>query len=120
MRTIGVISDTHGLLRAEALAALEGCDLIVHAGDVGDDDVLRRLKQVAPVLAVHGNTESAQSSSDRVAAVRHRYERGVWPSGCGRDWRGGWVRRHMRSPESRLGPQAHRRPDSRAQADRSL
>lgn len=57
MRTIGVISDTHGLLRAEAMGALEGCDLIVHAGDVGDEDVLRRLEQVAPVLAVHGNTD---------------------------------------------------------------
>jgi len=57
MRTIGVISDTHGLLRSEAVAALEGCDLIVHAGDVGDEEVLRRLEAVAPVRAVHGNTD---------------------------------------------------------------
>lgn len=57
MRTIGVISDTHGLLRTEAVRALEGCDLIVHAGDVGDEDVLRQLADVAPLKAVHGNTD---------------------------------------------------------------
>jgi len=57
MRTIGVISDTHGLLRDEAVAALAGSDLIVHAGDVGDDGILRRLEEIAPLRAVHGNTD---------------------------------------------------------------
>jgi putative phosphoesterase len=57
VRTIGVISDTHGLLRPEALHALEGVDLILHAGDVGDVSILSRLGEVAPVLAVHGNTD---------------------------------------------------------------
>jgi len=57
MTTIGVISDTHGLLRDEALVALEGSDLIVHAGDVGDPDILVSLAQIAPVHAVRGNTD---------------------------------------------------------------
>ncbi len=57
MRVIGVISDTHGLLREEAVAALAGCDLILHAGDVGDLEILRRLGAIAPVRAVRGNTD---------------------------------------------------------------
>lgn len=57
MRTIGVISDTHGLLRDEAVAALEGSALILHAGDVGDPAILDRLGHIAPTLAVHGNTD---------------------------------------------------------------
>ncbi|MBI3638054.1 MAG: metallophosphoesterase family protein [Candidatus Rokubacteria bacterium] len=54
---IGVISDTHGLLRPEALAALAGSDLIVHAGDVGGPDVLEGLRRLAPVVAVRGNND---------------------------------------------------------------
>ncbi|MDP2957504.1 MAG: metallophosphoesterase family protein [Longimicrobiales bacterium] len=57
MRTIGVISDTHGLLRPEALAALQGSALILHAGDVGDARILDTLARIAPVHAVHGNTD---------------------------------------------------------------
>ena len=57
MRIIGIISDTHGLLRPEALKALDGCDLIVHAGDVGDPGILDRLAEIAPVHAVYGNTD---------------------------------------------------------------
>jgi uncharacterized protein len=55
---IGLISDTHGLLRAEALAALRGSELIVHAGDVGDPDILPRLRKLAPVVAVRGNVDT--------------------------------------------------------------
>ena len=55
---VGVISDTHGLLRPEAIAALEGSDLIVHAGDVGSPDVLDRLGALAPVRAVRGNVDT--------------------------------------------------------------
>ena len=55
--TIGVISDTHGLLRPEAIAALEGCDRIIHAGDVGSSDVLQQLRRLAPVVAVRGNVD---------------------------------------------------------------
>ncbi|MGI8673475.1 MAG: metallophosphoesterase family protein [Luteitalea sp.] len=55
--TIGLISDTHGLLRASAMRALEGVALIVHAGDVGNRDVLFELAALAPVHAVHGNVD---------------------------------------------------------------
>ena len=54
---IGVISDTHGLLRPEAVRALRGSALIVHAGDVGTADVLEALRAVAPVVAVRGNND---------------------------------------------------------------
>lgn len=57
MRILGLISDTHGLLREEALRVLEGVDLILHAGDVGDPGILERLKVVAPVVAVKGNVD---------------------------------------------------------------
>lgn len=54
---IGVISDTHGLLRPEAVRALRGSALIVHAGDIGTPDVLAALRAIAPVVAVRGNND---------------------------------------------------------------
>lgn len=54
---VGVISDTHGTIRRSALRAFVGVDLIVHAGDVGDAEVLRALERIAPVFAVMGNTD---------------------------------------------------------------
>lgn len=54
---VGVISDTHGLMRPEALEALRGSELIVHAGDVDDPRVLERLRTMAPVVAVRGNVD---------------------------------------------------------------
>jgi putative phosphoesterase len=57
MPRIGVISDTHGLVRPEALRALRGADLIVHAGDVGAPEVLEALRAIAPVVAVRGNND---------------------------------------------------------------
>ncbi|HXK25038.1 MAG TPA: metallophosphoesterase family protein [Myxococcota bacterium] len=54
---IGCVSDTHGLVRPEVLAALARVDLIVHAGDVGAPEVLERLREVAPVVAVRGNND---------------------------------------------------------------
>lgn len=57
MRRIGVISDTHVLLRPQALDALAGSDLILHAGDVGAPEILEALAEIAPVHAVHGNTD---------------------------------------------------------------
>jgi putative phosphoesterase len=54
---IGLISDTHGLLRDEALAALAGVSVILHAGDVGGDRILRALRAIAPVHAVSGNVD---------------------------------------------------------------
>ncbi len=54
---IGVVSDTHNLVRPEAIAALGGSDLIVHAGDVCRPEVLEELKRIAPVVAVRGNND---------------------------------------------------------------
>jgi uncharacterized protein len=54
---VGVISDTHGLLRPEALAALRGADLILHAGDVGKPEVLDELRRIAPTFVVRGNVD---------------------------------------------------------------
>lgn len=59
-RLIGLISDTHGLLRNEALRALRGTDLIIHAGDVGKPEILDRLKDLAPVVAVRGNVDEGK------------------------------------------------------------
>ena len=56
-RRIGVLSDTHGLLRPGAAAALEGCDLILHAGDVGGPEVLDGLRALAPLIAIRGNND---------------------------------------------------------------
>jgi putative phosphoesterase len=57
MPLVGVISDTHGLVRPEALAALAGVDHIIHAGDIGGPDVLTALRALAPVTAVRGNND---------------------------------------------------------------
>ena len=55
---IGLISDTHGLLRPQALRALEGTELIIHAGDIGNPEILDALKKLAPVFAVRGNVDT--------------------------------------------------------------
>ena len=57
VQTLGVIADTHGLMRPEALAALRGVDRILHAGDIGGPEVLRALEVLAPVTAVRGNND---------------------------------------------------------------
>jgi|SRR5438445_268959 len=57
---LGVISDTHGLVRPEALRALRGSELIVHAGDIGGPEVLQALRAVAPVVAVRGNNDQGR------------------------------------------------------------
>jgi putative phosphoesterase len=57
MKTIGIISDTHGLLREEAVHALKGVDLIIHAGDIGSPVVIEKLEEIAPVKAVRGNCD---------------------------------------------------------------
>jgi len=56
--TIGIISDTHGLLRPEAFSALQGSDLIVHAGDIGDLHIIDTLEAISPVIAVRGNMDN--------------------------------------------------------------
>jgi putative phosphoesterase len=60
LRKIGLISDTHGLLPPEALQSLRGSDLIIHAGDVGDPSILESLANIAPVVAVRGNVDTAE------------------------------------------------------------
>jgi len=57
--TLGVISDTHGLLRPEAVEALRGSDRILHAGDIGAPEILEALAKIAPVTAVRGNVDTA-------------------------------------------------------------
>jgi putative phosphoesterase len=63
--TVGVISDTHGLLRPEVVPAFKDVDLILHAGDIGDPEVLENLQSVAPVFAVRGNND------------RHKWAEGI-------------------------------------------
>lgn len=84
---VGLVSDTHGLLRPEVHQALAGVELILHAGDVGGDDILIELEQIAPVHAVYGNTDPpghprlAASLDETVGGVRvhvsHGHELGV-------------------------------------------
>jgi hypothetical protein len=55
---IGIISDTHNLVRPEAIAALQGTELILHAGDIGTPEVLKALNELAPVVAIRGNNDT--------------------------------------------------------------
>ena len=64
MSIVGVISDTHGLVRVEALHALAGSDFIIHAGDIGNMAVLERLRELAPVTAVRGNNDTGSWAHD--------------------------------------------------------
>lgn len=68
IRRIGVISDTHGLLRPQAVTALRGSSIIIHAGDVGHADILGALRKIAPVVAVRGNIDRNPSTSELPAA----------------------------------------------------
>lgn len=61
---IGLISDTHGQLRPEALAFLEGCDHVVHAGDIGKPEVLSALEAIAPVTAIRGNVDTGEWAAE--------------------------------------------------------
>jgi uncharacterized protein len=67
---VGVISDTHGLLRPEAIAALKGADLIIHAGDVGAPNVIDALRKLAPTFVVRGNVDKAHWA-DALPATTH-------------------------------------------------
>jgi putative phosphoesterase len=61
--TLGVISDTHGLLRPEAIEALRGSGRILHAGDIGNPEILKALARIAPVTAICGNIDTGQWAS---------------------------------------------------------
>src|SRR5438445_146044 len=57
VQRVGLISDTHGLVRPQALDALNGVDFIIHAGDIGAPEVIDALKRIAPVVAIKGNND---------------------------------------------------------------
>lgn len=57
MKKVGILSDTHGLLRPEVLQSLQGCDAILHGGDINRQEIIDRLEQIAPVYAVRGNND---------------------------------------------------------------
>lgn len=67
--SVGLISDTHGLLRDQAVEALRGSDLIIHAGDVGKPEVLTALARLAPVTAVKGNVDKGQWAAELPATA---------------------------------------------------
>ena len=58
-KRIAVLSDTHGLLRPEVLTAIDGCDAIIHGGDINKPEIIERLKEIAPVYVVRGNNDKA-------------------------------------------------------------
>jgi putative phosphoesterase len=64
---VGVISDTHGLLRGEAVAALQGCERIIHAGDIGKPEILEQLAAIAPLHVVRGNNDQAAPWAEHLA-----------------------------------------------------
>lgn len=66
---LGVISDTHGLLRPEAVEALRGKDAIVHAGDVGEPSILTALRELAPLTAIRGNIDRGDLARDLPATA---------------------------------------------------
>ena len=83
LHLVGLISDTHGLVRPDVHTALTGVELILHAGDVGGDEILDELQLIAPVRAVHGNTDPVDDA--RLAASIEMTERSrvpakTWPS----------------------------------------
>ncbi len=94
-RIVGVISDTHGLLRPEAVAALADVDAIVHAGDIGDPRVLTELARIAPVTAVRGNndrgawaaripaTATLDVADARLYVIHDRHELAIKPRAAG-------------------------------------
>ena len=74
---IGVISDTHGKLRSEAIDILQDCEMIIHAGDVGDKSVVEQLALIAPVVAVRGNVDIGRWAlslpEEEVIEYQHKY-----------------------------------------------
>ncbi|MEM6794002.1 MAG: metallophosphoesterase family protein [Acidobacteriota bacterium] len=69
MRRFGILSDTHGLLRPQVLEMLQGCEKILHAGDVGKASILEALGHIAPVIAVRGNVDEGGELSALPATV---------------------------------------------------
>lgn len=115
---IGVISDTHGLLRNEALAALQGVDHILHAGDVGDIEILDALRKIAPVTAIRGNvdthgacaalpaTEMVELGGKNFYLVHSVHDLDISPAAAGVDC---VVSGHSHQPEIRYSEKLERR-----------
>jgi putative phosphoesterase len=92
---LGLISDTHGLLRDRAVTALGGCGLIIHAGDVGNAQILETLRGLAPVVAVRGNidtgewaqalplTAEADAGGARIYVIHHVHDLRIDPAAAG-------------------------------------
>lgn len=138
---IGLISDTHGLLRPGALERLQGSDLIVHAGDVGNPNILTALRALAPVVAVRGNVDNhaplsslpltaiAEAGSKRIYVLHNINDLDLDPAAAGFDV---VVFGHSHKPESyrkagviyinpgSAGPRRFRLPISLAHLDLSL
>ncbi|CAH0195465.1 metallophosphoesterase family protein [Pseudomonas brassicacearum] len=74
---VGVISDTHGLLRPEALAALQGCERIIHAGDIGSPEILDQLASIAPLHVVRGNNDLHADWAEHLADCL-QFDLGGW------------------------------------------
>lgn len=70
MHRVGIISDTHGLLRPQAIAALRGCDRIIHGGDIGKPQILEELSALAPVTAVRGNNDKGSWAGNLPETLR--------------------------------------------------
>jgi putative phosphoesterase len=97
MARIGVLSDTHGLVRPEAIQALSGSDLIIHAGDIGQPEVIRALESIAEVRAVRGNVDTGawaeplpafdvlELESRLIYVVHDRAAMGIDPTAAGFD-----------------------------------
>jgi putative phosphoesterase len=76
---VGIISDTHGLLRPEAVVALQSSELIVHAGDIGSPDILDQLASIAPLQVVRGNNDLNVAWAEQLAD-HLRFELAGWPT----------------------------------------
>lgn len=71
---IGVISDTHGLLRNEVIDNLKGCEYIIHAGDIGNKDIIERLKEIGKIIMVRGNNDNEEWTHDVPKVLRINIE----------------------------------------------
>lgn len=88
---VGIISDTHGLLRPEVIHRLQGCSLILHGGDIGGQELLHELERIAPVKAVRGNNDKEWAEhiplweNWRYAVCRYLcvIKRKIYRPGCG-------------------------------------
>ena len=74
MPRIGLISDTHGLLRPQALEALRGCDHIIHGGDIGKPEILQALEEISPVSAGRGNNDTDSWAEDLLETLQLQFD----------------------------------------------